>query len=108
MAGWIALGVLLGLLGLIGWRISKDREIFVLRVQAGRVVSARGRLPQSLLADLEDVLARSGASGTVVARRSEGRASLRIQGSFPAPVQQRLRNVVGCVPLARILGARPR
>jgi len=102
------LGLLLALLALIGWRIRKDREIFVLRVRAGRVVRARGRVPRGLLTELEEVLARSDADGTVVAFRSGGRASLRFRGAFAPVIRQRLRNVVGCVALGKILSVAPR
>jgi len=101
---WVGFVALLGLMLLIGWGIRKDRELFALRVSHGRVVVARGRIPAALLGELEDVLARSGSTGRLVAVRSTGHAELRLQGQFPGHTAQRLRNVVGQVPLARILG----
>ncbi len=76
MPAWIALAVLLGLVLLIGWRIGLERRVFVLRVEAGRIMSVKGRIPARLLGDLQDVLAGSRASGTVVASRAVERALL--------------------------------
>lgn len=104
MSTWIALGALVAVVLLLGWRLGKERELFVVKVVDGRIVSARGHLPPALLGDLGDVLSGSGASGTVVARRSEGRAALQLRGSFSAAVAQRLRNVVGTVSLPKLLG----
>jgi hypothetical protein len=105
MSSLIAIGLVVALLAFIAWRIAAERVVFVLRVDAGRVVSAKGRLPQSLLADLQDVLAASNASGRVVAVRAGERARLELRGRFPAEVGQRLRNVVGRSPLAKIMNA---
>ena len=102
---WIAIVLLVGLLGLLGWRLGKERQIFALRVESGEVASVRGRIPQGLLADLQDVLAGSRSSGTVVATRDADRAQLDLRGSFPPEVRQRLRNVVGRLPVAKILSA---
>jgi hypothetical protein len=103
MPSFVALVVLLAAALFIGWRIGKERELFVLHVAGGKITSAHGRVPPGLLGDLREVLAGSGASGTVTALRSEGRACLRLRGSFPPPLDQRLRNVLGTVSLARLL-----
>jgi hypothetical protein len=105
MSSWIAIGLLLALLALIGWRIAAERVVFALRVDAGRLVSVKGRIPQGLLTDLQDVLAGSRASGRVLGVRSAERARVELRGSFPPELGQRLRNVVGRSPLAKILNA---
>jgi len=105
MPAWIAIALLLGLLVLIGWRIGKERQVFVLRVEAGQIVSVEGRIPQGLLSDLQDVLTGSRANGRIVASRAAERARLDLRGSFSPELGQRLRNVVGRLPLAKIINA---
>jgi hypothetical protein len=85
------------------WR---SREIFAVSVRAGRIEAARGRLSTELRHELEDVVASSRASGRVVVRLENGRARVHTKG-FGDPIAQRVRNVVGRIPLARLRTAPP-
>ena len=105
MSTWVAIGLLVAFVALLAWRMAQARVVFALRVDGGRVVSVKGRIPQGLLGDLQDVLAASNASGRVQVVRSGERAQVELRGSFAPSLAQRLRNVVGGLPLAKILNA---
>lgn len=83
------------------------RGVFVLTVRDGAVVRARGAIPEGVLNDVRDVLARTGSSGTVRAM-DVGRATavIELRGSFSPEVAQRLRNVLGNVPITRLRAGR--
>jgi hypothetical protein len=79
------------------------RGVFVLTVRGGAVRAVRGSIPPAVLGDLREVLAGSGATGTVRALDHGGRtAVIELQGDFSPQVAQRVRNVVGNVPLPRL------
>lgn len=83
------------------------RGVFVLRVRDGAVLRARGAISETLLQDVRDVLARSGASGTVRAMDvGRATAAIELRGRFSPEVSQRLRNVLGNVPIARLRAGR--
>jgi hypothetical protein len=104
--GWLgALALLAVALGAIAWLARKDRELFRVRADRGELCWEAGRLPASLRAELADVLGRARASGLVVGYRSEGRVALRVVGLDDPLLVQRLRNVVGRFPLARVAAA---
>lgn len=97
----------LALLGLLFalW-LRRATELFALRVRGGRVRFVRGRLPPSLLRDLRDVLVQAGVEGElrVVVERDVARVVAK--GDFDPGTLQRVRNVVGNVPIARIRAGR--
>lgn len=94
---------LLGLVSLpLALAIRRSTELFVLRVDAGRVRFVRGRLPQSLLAEITDVLSRTQSQGHLRAVVHRGTAELHPRGEFSPETLQRLRNLIGNVPLQRI------
>lgn len=75
--------------------------LFEIDSEAGKVVRARGRVPPELLRDLEDVFARARANGGVRVHLDQGRA--RVEGvGLDDPTLQRVRNVVGRFPTARL------
>lgn len=77
--------------------------IFEIRIHDGRVTRARGRIPQRLLHDLLAVCPRGLDSKLVVQCRSEqGRARVVVAGSTDEDTIQRMRNLVGLWPLARL------
>ncbi len=83
--------------------------ICVLDVVAGRVFVRRGGLAPRIRADIEDVVARPKIErATLRIVRDRGRAVLAVKGAIPAAQQQQLRNVVGSVPLAKLMNARAR
>lgn len=102
------LGIALSLLLLLGLvlAVESTRRLLVLDATAGRVVRMRGRGPSDLVSDLEDVVARSRASGRIVLRLESGRVAVHASGSFDEGTKQQLRNVVGRFPVARLRTAR--
>lgn len=104
----IALGVLAAVVAL--WASARAAvTICVLEVTAGKVHVARGGIAPRVLADIEDVVARpriERATLRIVRDRNHGR--LEVRGSVSDTQQQRLRNVLGSVPLAKLVNARRR
>lgn len=84
----------------------QTRVLLVIEVSAGRILRLSGRAPAELCSDLEDVLSRSMATGKVVLFLEGGRATVRATGSMDEATKQRLRNVVGRFPVARLKSAR--
>ncbi len=83
--------------------------LFVAEVRDGRIVRARGRLPQGLARDLEDVAGlRPVRNARLRAVVSDRRPSLRVSGDVREHELQRMRNVLGTWQLARIRAARYR
>lgn len=75
--------------------------LFEIDAEAGKIVRARGRIPPELLRDLEDIFARAKVSGSIRVHLEGGRA--RADGSrLDEPTMQRVRNVVGRFPTARL------
>jgi hypothetical protein len=94
--------------GVIAYLAARSRELFVLRVRAGRTTLQRGRVPPSLLEALGDVMQRAGVErATLRVLKSDGRARVVASG-LSEPVLQRARNVVGTYPLQKLLGAQLR
>jgi hypothetical protein len=90
--------------------IRRSTELFRIKVRDGRARFVRGRIPQSLLNDLEDIV-RSPAidRAELWAVRRSGTAVLETKGEIGVEQLQRLRNVVGLYSLQRIqAGAKPR
>jgi Protein of unknown function (DUF3634) len=107
MDTWLPALLLVGLSLPIWWGLSRATEVFFLRVHDGRIRRARGRLPRALLGEIEDVLARTQCSGWVRAKRSRGAVVVDVRGDFGAGTTQQLRNVIGTVPLQRMISAAP-
>jgi hypothetical protein len=102
IAPFLILGLAVGLVGFLAWRAT---IVFEVRASNGKVVSARGRMPPEMLHDVTDVLARAKATGTVRGRLEQGKVAVRASG-LDEGVVQRLRNVVGRFPAARIKTAK--
>lgn len=79
----------------------RARRLLFIRAAQGRIVRAVGRAPPELLREVGDVLARAKSTGHVVIAIEGGIAVLRTSGIDPN-VEQRLRNVLGRFPLARL------
>jgi hypothetical protein len=83
--------------------------VCVLEVIAGKVSVRRGGLAPRILADIEDVMARPKVGrATVRIFRDRGTAALEVKGEVSSAQQQQLRNVVGSVPLAKLVNVRRR
>lgn len=103
---WVAVIGLLAFGYLVFVGVDASRRLLEVRVESGRVVKLRGRAPGDLVHDVEDVLTRSRATGTVVVRIEGNRAAVRVEGQIDEGTKQRLRNVVGRFPTARLRTAR--
>jgi hypothetical protein len=80
--------------------------VCVLDVVAGRVVVRRGGLAPRIRADIEDVVGRPPiARAKLRIVRDRGAAVLEVKGAVSEAQRQQLRNVVGSVPLAKLMNA---
>ena len=88
----------------LGISIRRSTELFRVKVRNGKAIFVRGRIPQSLLTDIDDIVRTpSVAHAEVWAVRSSGKAVLETKGDIPRDQLQRLRNVLGTYTLQRIL-----
>jgi hypothetical protein len=79
----------------------------VIECSAGVVTVKRGAIAEAILSDLGDVLRRPVvAHATIRVSRSHGRAELSVTGNVSDAQRQQLRNVVGRVPLAKLMTSR--
>ena len=99
MGAWLALGVVAAFAGIL-LAAARARVIVRMRVEAGRVVHARGRLSAELRAELNDALPR-GAMGSIELVRDRDAVAVVARGLDPGAAQ-RVRNVVGRFPAARL------
>ncbi len=77
-----------------------------LSVEQGSVRVVHGGIAPPILADLRDVAKRPPiARLRVRIMRSSGRAEVELSGDVSAEQAQRIRNVIGSVPLARLVNA---
>lgn len=98
--GWVLLLLVLGAFAMV-LHARRTRGLCALRVLRGEVRLVRGKAPPAMVSDLRDVLATTDARGTIVVLRGERFARVEFEGRFTPEVQQRVRNVVGNVRLAR-------
>lgn len=99
----VMLGVLVLLLLPIIIGIARATTLFVLRAQNGKLTLVRGRLPQALFDDLEDVARRERLDGVEVRAIVEGgEPRLQVKGSVSPGAEQSLRNVLGRFRLTQI------
>jgi Protein of unknown function (DUF3634) len=93
----------------LGLSIARSTELFCLNVERGRARVQRGALPQALLDDINDVVAKP--------RIERARVRVVVEDQKPRVLpdprignaqMQRLRNVVGLYPITRIRAARRR
>jgi hypothetical protein len=103
MTGWSLLAVLMVALLPLVVAIRRATELFVVKVRDGQAHLFRGRMPQSLLDDINDVVRspRVAAAELRVVRRS-GKPELSARGELGPDQLQRLRNVLGRYGVQRI------
>jgi hypothetical protein len=83
--------------------------VCVLDITSGHVVVRRGAIAPRILADIRDVASRPRiALATLRIVRARGRAALEVSGAVSPSQLQQLRNVVGSVPLAKLVNGRTR
>jgi hypothetical protein len=101
-------GFLLALIIIIAITLAARRAliIFELDVRDGKLSRARGRIPQALLNDLLVVCPHGHDSKlTIACRVEQGRPRLIAKGNLDAEALQRMRNLLGLWPLARLKAA---
>ena len=101
-------GFLLALILTVAVTLAARRAllVFEIEVRDRKVTRARGRIPQALLNDLLVVCPRGHDSKlTIVCRGERGSARLVATGPLDADTVQRMRNLVGLWPLARLKSA---
>ena len=84
----------------------RANELFFLRVSEGKVTVRRGKLPQKLLDDIDDVM-QTVPRGTVRCVNEGGRPRAFADGAITPEQAQRLRNVIGGWSTAQIRHAPP-
>ena len=104
----VTLAIAVVALALLYSSARRARTLCVLHVRGGELVVVRGGLPVGVIDDLRDVVRRSRlATGTLRVERDGARARLLTDRDIPPHAAQAMRNVVGIVPLAKLLaGAR--
>lgn len=91
-------------IGFLLWQ--RVNEIFCVSVRDGRVLLVRGRIPPPVLHGFADVVKRQGiVRGTIRGVAGTAHARLAISG-MDEGTAQRLRNVFGHHPVARLRGAK--
>lgn len=88
--------------------VSRARHLFALRIRKGKIVSVKGRIPPSVVGELDDVFKNTATDGTLTGSSETGRVRLDFSGKITDNVMQRARNVVGMFPLSRFQGQSPR
>lgn len=82
---------------------SRGSEIFSISVKGGRLLVVRGRVPAALVAQMREVVARPPVrSATIRAVRAENGARLVVSGDIDEGRAQRLRNLFGLYPAAKL------
>jgi hypothetical protein len=102
---WILIPVVVFLVGVL---VASRRAVTVaeLAIDEGQVRVVSGGIAPPLLADLRDVAKKPRiASARIRIVRDRGHAEVRIEGDVSPEQTQRIRNVVGSVPLARLMNA---
>ncbi|MBN9164583.1 MAG: hypothetical protein BGO98_16835 [Myxococcales bacterium 68-20] len=99
----LALAVAVGALYVAARRAVTIAE---LDIERGIIRVVRGGIAPPILADLRDVAKRPPIDGLQVRiLRSSGRAEVQLIGSVTDHQAQQIRNVIGRVPLARLVNA---
>jgi hypothetical protein len=100
-----AVGVAIGL-ALVWANARAAITIAVVEVKDGEVELTRGGLSPRVLGDVRDIVARPRIkSATLRIVRAKDRARVEVHGQVGEQQMQRLRNVIGHVPLAQLIKA---
>src|SRR5580658_7367336 len=100
-----AIGVAILLL-LVWWSARSAITIAVAEIRDGKVEITRGGIAPRVLGDLRDIASRPRiTSATVRIIRAKDRARVEVSGNVSEQQVQRLRNVIGNVPVAQLLKA---
>jgi hypothetical protein len=101
-----AIGVAIGLA--LVWAASRSAiTVAVLEIRDGKLTVTRGGISPRVLGDLRDIAARPRVrSATLRIVRAKDHARVEVHGSLDDNQVQRVRNVVGNVPLAQLVKAK--
>jgi hypothetical protein len=95
--------------GALFWASRNAVTIAVLEIERGKIRVKRGGIAVRVLADMGDVVRRPRVKkATIRIVRERGFAKLHMKGDLRDAQMQQLRNVVGSVPLAKLVNARRR
>jgi Protein of unknown function (DUF3634) len=103
---WIAIAGLLAFIYGVIAAVDASQRLLDIQVDSGRITKLEGRAPGDLVHDVEDIVATSKVSGRIVVQLEGDRAAVRVSGEIDEGTAQRLRNVVGRFPTARLRAAR--
>jgi Protein of unknown function (DUF3634) len=93
----------------LGYGLRRANELFALGVRAGKLVLLRGRVPQSLFAELAEIVARQGLDAAEIRVVSEsGMPRLFVKGVSNVALEQAARNVLGRFNVSQIRAGRLR
>ena len=98
----MAIPFVIGALLLLGyWLWLRGQELFRIQIRDGKQTVTRGYVPVGLLNDFGAAV-RGVKNGEVRAHKGQGGARLSFGGDVDAGVAQRLRNIFGLYPVARL------
>lgn len=100
--------LVLGAFALVAWLVWRRlNEVFCLSIREGRVLVVRGRAPQRLVNEVAAVVRLSRVRrGTIRGVKGERGVRLACSG-IDDGTAQRLRNVLGTMPIAQLRAAPP-
>lgn len=106
VTGALILGLAVAAIASLLWMMRNATLLFSAEVERGRIVSLRGRAPKGLVRDMTDVLRhRPVDRATLRVVVEGGLPKLQAKGDLNDGERQRLRNVLGTWPLAKIRAA---
>ncbi len=106
VTGALILGLAVAAIAALLWMMRNAMLLFSAEVSRGRIVTLRGRAPKGLVGDMTDVLRQRPVSKASLRVVAEGGApTLHAKGDLNEGELQRLRNVLGTWPLAKIRAA---
>jgi hypothetical protein len=98
--------VVLIALAVAAYFLWRGGEIFCLSVRNGRMLLVRGRIPPSLLHDIEDVVRRCNIRRATIRGVAEQHHARIVASGVDEGTAQRLRNVFGTHPIQKLRGAK--
>jgi hypothetical protein len=107
MAVMVAAAIGVAILLLLVWSSARSAiTIAVAEIRDGKVEITRGGIAPRVLGDLRDIASRPRiTSATVRIIRAKDRARVEVSGNVSEQQVQRLRNVIGNVPVAQLMKA---
>ena len=104
---YVFLGIAIAALAALYVASLRATTIVDLAIEKGKLRVVRGGVAPPILADLRDIAASAAIDeGHIRVVRASGRAEVQLRGNIDARAAQRIRNVIGSVPLARLINAR--